>query len=98
MAATDLATRPAATPAAAAGASRLRGIQKAAVLLGAIGEQRAGEIFKSLGDSEVEAISLEIAKAAKVPTEVCRDVIEEAVESVLAEDSLAEGGVDHARS
>jgi flagellar motor switch protein FliG len=79
-------------------ASNLRGAQKAAALLVAIGEQRAGEIFRFLGDSEVEALSLELAKAQKIPTEVCRDVITEAVESVLAEDYLAEGGVDYARS
>lgn len=79
-------------------ASSLKGIQKAAALLVAIGEQRAGEIFKYLGESEVEALSLELAKSQKIPTEVCRDVITEAVESVLAEDYLAEGGVDYARS
>jgi flagellar motor switch protein FliG len=79
-------------------ASKLRGAQKAAALLVAIGEQRAGEIFRFLGDAEVEALSLELAKAQKIPTEVCRDVINEAVESVLAEDYLAEGGVDYARS
>src|SRR5919199_701034 len=78
--------------------SALRGVQKAAALLVAVGEQRAGEIFRYLGESEVEALSLEIAKASKVPTEVCRDVINEAVESVLAEDYLAEGGVDYARN
>jgi flagellar motor switch protein FliG len=76
----------------------LRGAQKAAALLVAIGEQRAGEIFRFLGDAEVEALSLELAKAQKIPTEVCREVITEAVESVLAEDYLAEGGVDFARS
>ncbi len=78
--------------------SSLKGIQKAAALLVAIGEQRASEIFKFMGDAEVEALSLELAKAQKIPTEVCRDVITEAVESVLAEDYLAEGGVDFARS
>lgn len=78
--------------------ANLKGIQKAAALLVAIGEQRAGEIFKFLGDTEVEALSLELAKAQKIPTEVCRDIITEAVESVLAEDYLAEGGVDYARS
>src|SRR5690349_9188105 len=91
---TELATRSD----AAVTKSSLKGIQKAAALLVAIGEQRAGEIFKYLGEAEVEALSLELAKAQKVPTEVCRDVINEAVESVLAEDYLAEGGVDYARS
>src|SRR3954452_11359493 len=92
---TELATRP---EAGAPTKTGLKGVQKAAALLVAIGEQRAGEIFKYLGESEVEALSLELAKAQKVPTEVCRDVINEAVESVLAEDYLAEGGVDYARS
>ena len=98
---TELATRPSAAAAAAAAPltkSGLKGVQKAAALLVAIGEQRAGEIFKYLGETEVEALSLELAKAQKIPTEVCRDVITEAVESVLAEDYLAEGGVDYART
>ena len=90
---TELATTDA--PQSAAG---LRGAQKAAALLVAIGEKRAGEIFRFLGETEVEALSLELAKAQKIPTEICRDVITEAVESVLAEDYLAEGGVDYARS
>ncbi|HEX4691517.1 MAG TPA: flagellar motor switch protein FliG [Solirubrobacteraceae bacterium] len=78
--------------------SSLTGLQKAAVLLVAIGEERAGEIFRQLGDTEVEALSLEIAKARKVPTETCREIINEAVETVLAEDYIAEGGVDYARN
>src|SRR4051795_12303467 len=77
---------------------KLKGPQKAAALLVAIGEKRAGEIFRFLGDQEVEALSLELAKAQKIPTEQCKDVITEAVESVLATDYLAEGGVDYARS
>jgi flagellar motor switch protein FliG len=78
--------------------SRLKGMEKAAVLLVAIGEERAGQIFRHLGEAEVEALSLEIAKSRKVPTEVCRDVVTEAVETVLAEEYVAEGGVDYARN
>jgi flagellar motor switch protein FliG len=75
----------------------LQGIEKSAVLLVALGEERAAEIFRHLSQSEVEALSLEIAKAPKVPSDVCHDVVTEAVESVLAEDYMAEGGVDYAR-
>ena len=78
--------------------SQLKGIEKAAVLLVAIGEERAGQIFRHLGDAEVEALSLEIAKSRKLPTDVCRDVVTEAVETVLAEEYVAEGGVDYARN
>src|SRR4051812_15771407 len=77
---------------------KMSGVQKAAALLVAIGEERAGEIFRHLGESEVETLSLEIAKAPKVPTSLCRDIITEAVETVLAEEYIAEGGVDYARS
>ncbi|MGI8780594.1 MAG: flagellar motor switch protein FliG [Solirubrobacteraceae bacterium] len=79
-------------------AASLRGIQKCAVLMVALGEESASEIFKHLSQAEVEALSLEIAKAPKVPSEVCKDVLDEAVATVLAEDYLAEGGVDYARA
>ena len=92
--AAELATRGVADITAAS----LKGIEKAAVLHVAIGEERASEIFRHLGDSEVEALSLEIAKSRKVPTGVSRDVLGEAVETVLAEDYIAEGGVDYARN
>jgi flagellar motor switch protein FliG len=81
-----------------ADARSLQGIQKSAVLMVALGEERASEIFKYLNQTEVEALSLEIAKAPKVASDVCHDVVTEAVQSVLAEDYVAEGGVDYARA
>src|SRR3954468_9736372 len=89
---------PVALPPGALSDAPLKGPQKAAVLLVALGEEKAGEVFKHLGEHEVEALSLEIAKSRKVTGDVCKDVIGEAVETVLAEDYLAEGGVDYAKS
>ncbi len=79
-------------------APRLKGIQKAAVLMVSLGEERAADIIKHLSDSEAEALSLEIAKAGRVPSEICRHVVDEAVEMVMAEQYVAEGGVDYARA
>ena len=90
------AEAPAAAPAASL--KGMSGVQKAAALLVAIGEQRASEIVRHLGETEVEALSLEIAKARKVPAEVCKEVVSEAVETVMAEEYIADGGVDFARS
>jgi flagellar motor switch protein FliG len=81
-----------------ASTANLSGVQKAAALLVAIGEERASEIVRHLGETEVEALSLEIAKARKVPAELCKDIVSEAVESVMAEEYIADGGVDFARS
>jgi len=81
----------------AADASSLSGAQKAAVLLVALGEEKAGEVFRHLSEMEVEELSLEIAKSPRVPAPVYRDVINEAVETVMATDYLEEGGVEYAR-
>ena len=78
--------------------SKLRGAQKAAVLLLAMGEEQAGRIFQHLSEGEIEALSLEIAKAQRVPFEVTTSVVHEAVETVLAEQYISEGGVEYARA
>src|SRR3954454_5680472 len=87
-----------ALPSDSASSSRLKGPEKAAVLLVALGEEKAGEGFKHLNEHEVEALSLEIAKSRRVTGDVYREVVSEAVETVLAEDYLAEGGVEYAKS
>jgi len=76
----------------------LRGAQKAAILLVALGEERAGQIFKHLDENEVETLSLELAKSRRANGTETREILKEAVESVLAEDYVAEGGVEYARS
>src|SRR4051812_31554604 len=81
-----------------ASSGKLAGPTKAAVLLVALGEEKAGEVFRHLSEVEVEALSLEIAKAPRVPAETCKHVVNEAVETVLAEDYVAEGGVDYAKA
>ena len=79
-------------------AAKLGGLSKAATFLVAVGEDHASEIMRHLSPTEAEALSLEIAKSPKVPSELCEAVIEEAVENVLAENYLAEGGVEFART
>ena len=93
--ATDMAVVPKPGDTASAG---LRGSQKAAVLLLALGEDKAGEIFKQLSETEIERLSLEIAKASRVPRAITQSVVSEAVETVLAEEYIATGGVEYARA
>ena len=98
MSPADTALVPAGSAAVDVPRSNLRGVQKAAVLLLAMGEEKAGEIFKQLSDSEIEALSLEIAKAQRVSADVTTSVVHEAVETVLAAQYVSEGGVDYART
>jgi flagellar motor switch protein FliG len=84
--------------AAGSPARDLTGPQKAAVLVLALGEERAARVLRHLTESEVESVSLEVAHARNVPHDVCMAVAEEAVESVVTMGAIAEGGVDYARS
>src|SRR3712207_5741776 len=87
--------RPATTP---AGGHKLKGLQKAAILMVSLGEDRAAEVLRHLSTTEAESLSLEIAKAGRVPSDVCKAVVGEAVENVMAEEYMAEGGVEYART
>lgn len=76
----------------------MSGLKKAAVLLVALGEENAAKVVSQLSVNEQEVLSLEIAKSRRVPSEVCHAVVGEAIENVMGEEFMAEGGVDYARS
>lgn len=76
---------------------KIVGRQKAAILLVALGPEKAAEIFKHLRDEEIETLSLEMAKLNQIDHESVEYVFDELVATVTAYDSLAAGGVDYAR-
>jgi flagellar motor switch protein FliG len=75
----------------------LNGVQKAAVLLVALGTDSASEVFKHLKEDELETLSLEMAKTRRVESSVSGAVVQELVETLAAEDFIAQGGVEYAR-
>jgi flagellar motor switch protein FliG len=85
-------------PAPPAPRLKIPGMSKAAILLVSLGEERAAEVMKHLSAVEAEQLSLEIAKNSRVPADLCKAVVGEAVEWVMAEQYMAEGGVDYARA
>ena len=76
---------------------QVKGRKKAAVLLVALGPDRASEVFKHLRYDEIEVLSLEMAKLQQVDASVTGNVMEELAATVAAYESLAAGGVDYAR-
>ncbi len=76
----------------------LKGRQKAAVLLIALGAQNAAEVLKHLSEREVEALSLEMSSLDAVRPELGEIVLDELAERVIASDAMGKGGVDYARS
>jgi flagellar motor switch protein FliG len=85
------------TPGGRPPAPRINGRKKAAVLLVALGPERAAEVFKHLHFDEIESLSLEMAKLQQVDPAVTNGVIEELAATVQAYDSMTAGGVDYAR-
>ena len=76
---------------------KMRGREKAAVLLVALGPERAAQLFNHLHDEEIEALSLEMAKTRQVPTETTDLVMEEAVATTTAMGYIGRGGFEYAR-
>ncbi|MGC9221316.1 MAG: flagellar motor switch protein FliG [Solirubrobacteraceae bacterium] len=97
--AVELYQQPQAPTAHARGSSgsAIEGRQKAAVLLVALGTDRASKVFQHLNYDEIEALSLEMAKLNQVEPAVTSKVLDELAATVQAYDSMAAGGVDYAR-
>jgi flagellar motor switch protein FliG len=80
-----------------AGRMTLQGRKKAAVLLVALGAERAAGVFRHLRDDEIEVLSLEMAQTQSITSQATEAVFEEVVETSMAHEYFAEGGVDYAR-
>jgi len=75
----------------------LSGIQKAAVLLIALGPEKSAEIFKHLKEEEIEELTLEIANTRSISPQLKEDVINEFYQVCLAQQYIAEGGISYAK-
>ncbi len=76
---------------------KITGLQKAAVLLIALGPERSAGIFKHLKEEEIEELTLEIANTRSITPQIKEDVINEFYEVCLAQQYIAEGGISYAK-
>ena len=73
------------------------GIQKAAILLIALGPEKSANIFKHLKEDEIEELTLEIANTKSVSPQTKEEVLEEFYQVCLAQQYIAEGGIGYAK-
>ena len=73
------------------------GVQKAAILLIALGPEKSSLIFKHLKEDEIEELTLEIANTRSITPQLKDDVINEFYEVCLAQQYIAEGGIGYAK-
>ena len=76
---------------------KISGIQKAAILLIALGPEKSASIFKHLKEEEIEELTLEIANTRSVTPQVKDDIIDEFYQVCLAQQYIAEGGISYAK-
>ena len=77
--------------------NEMMGIQKAAILLIALGPEKSATIFKHLKEDEIEELTLEIANTRSVSPQTKEEVLNEFYEVCIAQQYIAEGGIDYAK-
>src|SRR3569832_246978 len=75
-----------------------RGVERAAILLMAVGEKAAAEIMKHLTPKEVQKLGLAMASINNVTTSQVETVVGEFVETVSNQTSLGVGNEDYIRN
>ena len=78
--------------------NELSGVQKAAILLIALGPEKSALIFKHLKEEEIETLTLEIANTRSVSPQEKETVLNEFYQICLAQQYIAEGGIGYAKN
>lgn len=78
-------------------AQDLNGIQKAAILLITLGTEHSARVVQHLSEPEIEQLTLEMANIRKIAPESRNQVIEEFHQMCIANDYIAQGGIEYAR-
>ncbi len=76
---------------------KISGLQKASILLIALGPEKSAMVFKHLKEEEIEELTLEIANTRSITPQVKDAVIDEFYEVCLAQQYIAEGGINYAK-
>ncbi|HEY4997139.1 MAG TPA: flagellar motor switch protein FliG [Solirubrobacteraceae bacterium] len=78
------------------GPPRVTGARKAAVLMAALGSERAANVLQKLREDEIESLSMEMAKLSSVGAETTDSILGELARTTGA-GTGASGGIDFAR-
>ena len=80
-----------------ANSEEITGVQKAAILLIALGPDKSSNVFKHLKEDEKEQLTLEKANTRSVSPAMKDAVLDEFYEVCLAQQYIAEGGIGYAK-
>ncbi|MDQ2687084.1 MAG: flagellar motor switch protein FliG, partial [Armatimonadota bacterium] len=75
----------------------LTNAQKAAILMVAVGPDAATQLFQHMSQDQVEVLTVEIARMGRVTPETRENIVEEFHDLCIAQEFIAEGGLDAAK-
>jgi len=78
-------------------ASEMSGRRKAAILLVLLGPEKAAQVMKHLDETDVEAVTIEIANLGRISEEEKKAVLQEFSEILKAREMLTTGGIEYAK-
>ena len=78
--------------------SELTAIQRCATVITAIGAENAANVYRFLGDDEVEKLTYEVSTLPYTDVTTVNEVLNEFYELCLTQKVITEGGVDYARN
>ncbi len=78
--------------------TELTPMQRAALIITAVGTENAADIYKHLSDDEVEKLTLEVSSLPFIESSTVDAVLDEFYELCLTEKVMTDGGVDYARN
>ncbi len=71
--------------------------EKAAIMLMVFGPEAAGQVIRHFKEDQIEQLSLEVARLDRVTPDQREDIINEFYEMAIAQDFIAEGGIEQAK-
>jgi flagellar motor switch protein FliG len=78
-------------------AQGLTGIQKAAILMIALGPDKSAKVIQNLNDGEIDQLTLEMANVRKISSEQRDSVVDEFHQMCVANNYISQGGIEYAR-
>ena len=76
----------------------LTGPQKAAAVVVSLGADKASLIYQHIEASDLETLTLEVARLGMLDAQQTEDVLSEFYQSCMTQKAVTEGGLEYARS
>ncbi len=72
--------------------------QKAAAVIVSLGAEKASKIYKHLSESDIEKLTIEVAKLGHITPEQLEEVLDEFYKTCLTQKVVTDGGMEYARA